>query len=340
MLQAQPRAAKIRPLLECLTQSHATIGLSLYNEVVAHMSGLLIAVGAVVAVLGLGSVAYGIPVKEFSFGNTLIISGTIAIIGGLIVVAIGAAIAQMRRLAEVLMHMPAQSVAPENSFEVPAPSGAPLPQPIPFPSRPKLERAEATDLPAPPTLRSAKPAAPPPPVADHQQAATAPMLRNPDAPLPLTEQFEIPEHEDVSLSPPAAPPPLSKDGPLATPREHRRELPPMFGEHLPASAPSPAEPVPPSDRRTQPSYFDSMWPSQTHPANHPAVAEQQGGPNADVPSAVPPASGEPAAILKSGVVDGMAYTLYVDGSIEAELPNGTLRFASINELREHLAKSA
>ena len=46
------------------------------------------------------------------------------------------------------------------------------------------------------------------------------------------------------------------------------------------------------------------------------------------------------AILKSGVVDGMGYTLYVDGSIEAELPQGTLRFASINELRSHLAKNS
>ena len=46
------------------------------------------------------------------------------------------------------------------------------------------------------------------------------------------------------------------------------------------------------------------------------------------------------SILKSGVVDGMAYTLYVDGSIEAELPQGTLHFASINELRDHLAKSS
>jgi hypothetical protein len=43
------------------------------------------------------------------------------------------------------------------------------------------------------------------------------------------------------------------------------------------------------------------------------------------------------AVLRSGVVDGMGYTLYVDGSIEAELPQGTLRFASINELRSHLA---
>ncbi len=45
------------------------------------------------------------------------------------------------------------------------------------------------------------------------------------------------------------------------------------------------------------------------------------------------------AILKSGVVDGMGYTLYVDGSIEAELPQGTLRFASITELRSHLEKN-
>ena len=55
---------------------------------------------------------------------------------------------------------------------------------------------------------------------------------------------------------------------------------------------------------------------------------------------MPAAPSEPVAILKSGVVDGMAYTLYVDGSIEAELPQGTLRFASINELRDHLAKNS
>jgi hypothetical protein len=40
------------------------------------------------------------------------------------------------------------------------------------------------------------------------------------------------------------------------------------------------------------------------------------------------------------VVDGMAYTLYSDGSIEAEMPEGTLRFASITELRAYLEKSS
>ena len=47
----------------------------------------------------------------------------------------------------------------------------------------------------------------------------------------------------------------------------------------------------------------------------------------------------PVAILKSGVIDGMAYTLYTDGSIEAELPQGTMRFASIDDLRSHLEKA-
>jgi len=58
-----------------------------------------------------------------------------------------------------------------------------------------------------------------------------------------------------------------------------------------------------------------------------------------------PAAGEPAApapvsVLKSGVVEGMAYTLYSDGSIEAQLPQGTLRFGSITALRNHIESGA
>ena len=47
----------------------------------------------------------------------------------------------------------------------------------------------------------------------------------------------------------------------------------------------------------------------------------------------------PSAVLKSGVVDGMAYTLYTDGSIEAKLPDGTVKFGSIGELRAHIEKN-
>jgi hypothetical protein len=56
------------------------------------------------------------------------------------------------------------------------------------------------------------------------------------------------------------------------------------------------------------------------------------------PVAAPPVERSPA-ILKSGVIDGMAYTLYADGSIEAELPQGTLKFASVDALRAHLEKN-
>ena len=44
----------------------------------------------------------------------------------------------------------------------------------------------------------------------------------------------------------------------------------------------------------------------------------------------------PVTVLKSGIVDGMAYSLYSDGSIEAQMPEGMMRFASIDELRAHL----
>jgi hypothetical protein len=57
------------------------------------------------------------------------------------------------------------------------------------------------------------------------------------------------------------------------------------------------------------------------------------------PMAPPAAEPRPIAILKSGVIDGMAYTLYTDGSIEAELPQGMMRFSSIDELRAHLEQA-
>jgi hypothetical protein len=51
-----------------------------------------------------------------------------------------------------------------------------------------------------------------------------------------------------------------------------------------------------------------------------------------------PAAG--VTLIKSGVVDGMAYSLYSDGSIEAQMPEGMLRFASLDELRAHLDRQS
>lgn len=55
------------------------------------------------------------------------------------------------------------------------------------------------------------------------------------------------------------------------------------------------------------------------------------------PKPVPAPNGTPAStVYRSGVIDGMAYTLFMDGSIQAELPQGTVKFASVDELQKYL----
>ncbi len=294
------------------------------------MSILLLVIGAIVVMVGVGMVAFGIPINEFSFGNTLIIAGTTAATGGLIVIGLGAAVGQLHRIAEMLAaRAPARATRPHETFE--ALPEAPIPAPpaarVPFPPRPRPEPvvSELPEPPAPPEPRVAPPAglgeAPP-------AQSFAPTLRNPDAP-PLAVE------DEVSFSP-------SVNGSGATEQGQEPVEPPR--------RPPPPPPLPP--RELPSSNFDAMWPPEPKPPRGPIVGEGPAMPRPErlprepaVPPEMPepPAAGPPrttVAILKSGVVDGMGYTLYVDGSIEAELPQGTLRFASIEELRSHLEKNA
>jgi len=301
------------------------------------MSVLLFVVGAIAVMVGVGMVGYGIPINEFSFGNTLIVAGSTAVVGGLIVIAISAAVSKLQRIAETLAtRTPVRSSRPIEMFEPPSGSrAAPMPGQIPFPPRPKSEAA----------VREAQPPADMA-VEDHPAAAAAPTLRNPDRPAAVAEEFEAKEYEYVSLSPqqpmlapaavdqgePAPPPPVSDD---AFPVAGMRPQPAVDAPWR--SSPPP----PPLERQSETSYFDALWPAESRPAKSPVIDEAKPEPKRDLaPAPAPEAQSEPVAILKSGVVDGMAYTLYVDGSIEAELPQGTLHFASINELRDHLAKSS
>ncbi len=300
------------------------------------MSVLLLVVGAIAAMVGVGMVGYGIPINEFSFGNTLIVGGTTAVVGGLVIIAISIAVGKLQRIAEALAtHAPVLPSQPVEMAEpASVPQAAPMPGRIPFPPKPKSE-APVREVPPP-----AEPAA-----EDQPAAAVAPMLRNPERPAAAVEQFEIEEYEDVSLSPQQpvpAPAPVESDEPAP---------PPVSDDTLPVAgmrpeptfdAPWHSSPPPkPPERPSQPSYFDTMWPAEPRPAKRPPGDEVKPAPKPPMPPVqVPEAPREPVAILKSGVVDGMGYTLYVDGSIEAELPQGTLHFASINELRDHLAKSS
>lgn len=69
------------------------------------------------------------------------------------------------------------------------------------------------------------------------------------------------------------------------------------------------------------------------PASAPAPAAPVVRP---VPKPQAPRNGAASTVYRSGVIDGMAYTLFMDGSIQAELPQGTVKFANIDDLQKYL----
>lgn len=97
-----------------------------------------------------------------------------------------------------------------------------------------------------------------------------------------------------------------------------------------------APPVPPQKPG---SIFDTLWASpsrQTKDQRAPEPAVEAPRVDKPPPDVAASQDGETATIFKSGVIDGMAYTLYTDGSIEAEMPGGTVRFATVDDLRAYL----
>jgi hypothetical protein len=319
------------------------------------MSILLFGAGAFAGIAGVLMIGFGIPIYEFSFGNTLILAGATALVGGLIVAGLGVVVSQLQRLSDALTKgAPARAGRPFNPFDPGA--RAPTAQArIPFPPRPKTESKAETREPAGFESSADSPIGE---ISDH----AAPTLPNPDH-TPVTVD------DEVSLSPrhpmaPRAEPSEVRPSAASSARMDRAEPdelhdgPPAFDAGW--RSPPKATPAPPPRQNT---YFDSMWPAEPKAAD-PKTPSPQG---TETYFAEPNAGGsEPAAenesetafawqqtedqahaaeprsvaILKSGVVDGMGYTLYVDGSIEAELPQGTLHFASINELRSHLEKTS
>ena len=122
------------------------------------MAVLLFSVGTFALVAGLVMVGFGIPINEFSFGNTLISAGTTAAVGGLIIIALGVAVGQLRRIAEMLAgDLPARYAQPMDLVEATgaSPPAAGIPDRIPFPPRPRSETplAKMGSLPAVPTNR-------------------------------------------------------------------------------------------------------------------------------------------------------------------------------------------
>ncbi len=315
------------------------------------MSLGLYVMGVLLTAIGVITVGFGIPINEFSLGNTLIIAGTSAIAGGVVVIGLAAAVRQLNRIADALIRPASRLARPAEAPEPLASIGKPAPGRVPLPVRPRPETREPRAEPPHREPRAHEPRLaaggiepPEEVVVERPRPAFAPVFRGGEPPM-------VDDSDEVTLSPrppfrPHIPTPAPSDAPDVETKwppapaleRLRNGGAPEQGRNATAETIARATPRPSG-------LFDSVWPASRN-ANAPESKERAREPRETPPRDVPkqseaPRSNEPqpVSILKSGVVDGMAYTLYTDGSIEAELAEGVVRFGSIEELRTHLEKS-
>jgi hypothetical protein len=263
---------------------------------------IVLAMGVVTAMAGAVMIGFGIPINEFGIGNTLISAGTTAVVGGFVLIALAATLRQLRTVAEATQSRGWPAATTDSRASNPYPSarvGAPGP------------------IGAPPT----SPGPPPEREADLEPARSDYGWRPRFTARPPPS--ERGEHE-----------PLHKEeGAYSSPEGHDQEDEEEESRFAPGRGAN--------ARGDRPRAFDAIWPpaaSESKPLpsmsrDETDSSESDHDGDHDHDEAVETTS---SSILKSGVIDGMVYTLYTDGSIEAELPQGTLKFVSIDELRDYL----
>jgi hypothetical protein len=308
--------------------------------------------GVIATLAGAVAIAFGIPINEFGLGNTLILAGTTAASAGFIVLALGGVLRAIERGGRELPTTEEESAPPaeraggatEWPRRAPVPplraegprerAEAPLARPSWSGAREELAR-EGTRAPAP------RPAAPPLRAERGPAPGRTPVRgERPREPLvepPRPGRASEPSHGDEpGVTGPAHEAAGEPSAPATSPERRRlfawtrrstgREAPEQTAE--PRAEPNLGESGP---RAEAPRFAgrgedreERREPARPAAERPPAAREAQPGPEDQV------------EVLKSGTVGGMSYTLYTDGSIDAEFPDGKLRFASIEDLRRHL----
>ena len=294
---------------------------------------LVAGIGCLLA--GLLAIGFGIPVKEFSFGNTLILTGAVAACTGLIILGLWIVVRELKGIAQRL----GPGVPLDWKGTALQPSAATLP--------PRHQQGESggllfnRDQPTADAVHGEPGAHPSAPSAAPwlDEAATRDRTRNevPPAPEP-TETASAPKpRRNLMFS--------------STSRRELERAQARAADQSATDRPAPtvAPPIPEMSE-PPPATFDDAWPKSERARSGDTQIQRRGGRAPSTFSEAPAgaASAEraaaaggnedqtPVTVLKSGVVDGMAYSLYSDGSIEAQMPEGMMRFASIDELRAHL----
>lgn len=262
------------------------------------MNVLLVA-GLGVLGAGLVTVVFGIPIKEFSFGDTLIVSGAVVSCTGLMMVSLSVVVRELRKVADQFGsgdRLGPRAIAVREGGVHVGDVRVPMP-----PGRPVEDS--------------------PPPLSDGDRIATNPGREPGAAPSVLSQrrQGQAFDHDRVTIVPvPDAEFPASSDAP--SPPKPRRNL--LFASMMKERGQVIAERPGPAG------LFAPAIHTSDSEAPKPASRAHQ---SSDAPD-----HNAQATVLRSGVVNGMAYSLYSDGAIDARLPEGVMRFASIDQLRAHL----
>jgi hypothetical protein len=275
---------------------------------------------------GLATVVFGIQL-DLSFGNTLISSGAIVACTGMIMLGLWVAVRELKTIARQLVSgLPAESRAKgrSSSAGLTANLGDKAPEDGGFlfgGDQPGTEHAGHGEA-GPASWREQAASR------DRGAAPAAPVEAAPPAKQRRNLLFSSTSRKERERAAEAATEPSAPDPRLHTPA---------------VASPAAAEPA-----EAPPATFDDAWPKSERARTADAPLPRRGGraPSTFTEAAAvtadrylpAPRNEEPPAVtvLKSGVVDGMAYSLYSDGSIEAQMPEGMMRFASIDELRSHL----
>jgi hypothetical protein len=294
------------------------------------MTAVLLIGGIGLLLVGFVAISFGIPVKEFSFGHTLILTGAIVACTGIMMLGLWSVVRELRKTARLLLGPALRKTSlllPER-LDAESESRGPEDGDLLF-SRDQLgAMANAESAAQSPTQSALWPDE----VAQRDDGRSDPHRQ---------EQAEaasvVKPRRNLLFS--------------STSRKERERAQARMSE------PSPDDPSPGTsglrsraarEANVPPASFEDSWSDRGRSGD--AARPRRGTRSASTftePDAGPPEadrhsagsrdeSQPPVTVLKSGVVDGMAYSLYSDGSIEAQMPEGMMRFASIDELRAHL----
>ena len=300
---------------------------------------LLLVFGGLIGAAGAALGASGVSLRDGTFDAAILTPGIIAATGGLLLIGLGAGLRTLQRIEQTLALRPIRALAGAESAQPPETAETSSePVRIPLGSKASHEFRPGIALHDILGERSLE-------GASRLTTSLGSVGDKASPPVPALSAIALAGVHDAN----------AETGPQRFAKNGNGVAGTRAGLRLPPTVPSNLRRTNTGERHGEPAV-DALWPKGPRPsraveAAHPpsgqsttfsAIQSQQGvdASKALVRSSVADGAAAGLSVLKSGIVNGMPYTLYSDGSIEAQLPEGMLRFGSITELRNHIEQSA